>query len=76
MSIAVKRAKRVRLEIMPYWDEKTMTVEKVAKELGVNPRTVTGLRKGTEKGDWNTLINCSRFFNVPLEKLLVVEEEE
>ena len=76
MLTAVKRAKRVRLNIMPFWDEKEMTVEKVAQKLGVNPRTVTGLRKGTEKGDWTTLINCSRLFNVPIEKLLVIEEDE
>ena len=71
----MKRAKKVQLNVMPFWKEGE-TVEAVAKELGVNPRTVSGLRKGTYKGGWDTLINCSRYFGVPIEKLLTIEKEE
>lgn len=60
---------------MPFWKE-GMTVEKVAKDLDVNPRTVSGLRRGTNKGDWSTLLNCARYFNVPVEALIQIDEEE
>jgi transcriptional regulator with XRE-family HTH domain len=71
----VKKIKRATLCIMPFWKE-GMTVDKVAKELDVNPRTVSGLRKGTDKGDWSTLLNCARYFGVPVESLIKIEEEE
>lgn len=70
----MKQATDVQLNIMPFWKEGD-TVEKVAKELGVNPTTVSRLRRGTYKGQWHILVNCSRYFDVPLEKLLVVEKE-
>ena len=71
----MKQARDVQLNIMPFWKEGD-TVEKVAKELGVNPGTISGLRKGTYKGRWNILVNCSRYFGVPIEKLLVIEKED
>lgn len=75
MLLEMKRVKRAILCIMPVWTE-DMTVDKVAKDLGVNPRTVSVLRKGTTKGDWATLLNCSRYFDVPLETLMQIDEEE
>jgi transcriptional regulator with XRE-family HTH domain len=75
MLLEVKRVKRATVCIMPFWKE-GMTVEKVAKDLEVNPRTVSGLRRGTNKGDWSTLLNCARYFNVPVEALIRIDEEE
>lgn len=71
----MKRVKRAILCIMPFWKE-GMTVDKVAKDLGINPRTVSVLRKGTTKGDWSMLLNVARYFDVPLETLMQIEEEQ
>lgn len=53
-----------------------MTVAKVARDLGMNTRSVTALKKGTEKGEWVTLVNLSRYFNVSVEDLLGAKEDE
>ncbi len=70
----VRKVKLATVCIMPFW-RPGETVELVAKELGVNPRTVSGLRKGTNKGDWATLLNCARYFNVSVEDLIQINEE-
>ena len=51
------------------------TVGDVAKALGVTRKTVSQLKKGTEKGDWITLIKVSQYYGVPLENLLDIEED-
>lgn len=47
-----------------------MTVEMIAKDLGVNRRTITTLKRGTSKGDWLTLLKCAHYFGVPIKELL------
>ena len=69
-----KKAKKVLLDISPYIEG--MTIDDLAEGIGIHPRSASTLKKGTIKGDWKTLINCSRFFNVPIDKLLVIEEEK
>ena len=71
----MKQVKRATLCIMPFWKE-GMTVNQVARDLGVNSRTVSALRKGTFKGDWATLLNAARYFGVPVETLIQIEEEQ
>lgn len=68
-------SQRAVLCIRPFWKE-GMTVQKVAKDLGLNMKSVANLRRGTEKGDWATLLNCSRYFGVPLKSLIQVEEDQ
>lgn len=51
------------------------TVGDVAKALGVTRKTVSQLKKGTEKGDWITLVKVSQYYGVPLENLLDIEED-
>lgn len=57
-----------------------MTVERIAKELDMNPRSITTLRKGTERGDWWTLVKLSRWLSekhgrkISIEEMLTVEE--
>jgi hypothetical protein len=59
---------------------KPMTVERIAKELDMNPRSITTLRKGTERGDWGTLVKLSRWLSekhgrtISIEEMLTVEE--
>ncbi|MFL9458465.1 MULTISPECIES: hypothetical protein [Nostocales] len=40
----------------------------------MNPKAITALKKGTEKGDWITLVKLSRYFGVPIEDLLEIED--
>ncbi|MDJ0718524.1 MAG: helix-turn-helix transcriptional regulator [Prochloraceae cyanobacterium] len=51
------------------------TVGKVAEALGVSRKTVSQLKKGTEKGDWITLIKVSEYYGVKLEELLEIEDD-
>ena len=51
------------------------TVGDVAKALGVTRKTVSQLKKGTEKGNWSTLVKVSQYYGVPLENLLDIEED-
>jgi len=70
-----KYPESVTVNISRFWSEE-MTVANVAKDLEMNTRSITALRKGTEKGDWVTLIKLSRYFNVPVEELLEVKEQQ
>ena len=72
--IEVKKVEQAMVCIMPFW-KKGMTVEKVAKDMGVATRTISSLRRGTFKGDWATLVNCARYFNVSVNDLIQVVEE-
>ncbi len=65
----------VRLKNKPFWND-GLTIKKVADDLGMSYPALTNLRKGTDKGSWATLLNLSRYFKVPLEELIEVEEEE
>lgn len=72
---------KVTLNIKEFWPE-DVTIETAAKELEMNPRTVTTIRKGTERGSWETLIKLSRWLTwrvgktVSVEDLLQIEGEE
>lgn len=70
--IVVEPVKAI-VNISRFWRE-GMTVNQVAEDLGMNARSITTLRKGTEKGDWVTLVKLSKYFNVSIEELLEIEE--
>lgn len=53
-----------------------MTTRKLAEDLGMNPKAITGLRKGTERGDWETLILLAEYFGVSIEQLFTVKDKE
>ena len=71
---------KVVLDINKFWD-KELTGTQLAKDLGMNYRSITNLRKGTDRGSWETLVKLSRYFwsrlgrEVKIEELLVIEEE-
>ncbi len=72
---------KVVLDVSPFWDDDLTGIE-LAKELGMNYRSISTLRKGTDRGSWETLIKLSRFFSkrlgkkVTVEDLLVIKEED
>ncbi len=66
-------AMKVTVNISRFWRE-GLTVAQVAKDLEMNTRSITALRKGTEKGDWATLVRLSRYFDVSIQELLEIEE--
>lgn len=66
---------KVVVNISRFWRD-DMTVVQVAKDLDMNARSITSLRKGTEKGDWATLVKLSRYFKVPISDLLEIEESD
>lgn len=72
---------RVFLDITPFWPNGLSTVD-AAKELGMNPRSITTIRKGTERGSWDTLVKLSRWLSwrgekeVSINDLLRIEGED
>lgn len=72
---------KVVLDVSPFWDDDLTGIE-LAKELGMNYRSISTLRKGTDRGNWETLIKLSRFFSkrlgreVTIEDLLVIKEDD
>ncbi len=72
---------KVVLDVSPFWDDDLTGIE-LAKELGMNYRSISTLRKGTDRGSWETLIKLSRFFSkrlgreVTIEDLLVIKEDD
>lgn len=71
---------RAFLRIDDIWP-KGITVNQAAEELEMNPRSVSTLRRGTEKGTWVTLIKVQRWLasngrEYTLEDLIEVEEDE
>ncbi len=72
---------KVVLDVSPFWDD-DLTGIQLAQELGMNYRSISTLRKGTDRGSWETLIKLSRFFSqrlgrkVTIEDLLVIEEDD
>ncbi|MFG6095126.1 hypothetical protein SPB21_07740 [Leptothoe sp. ISB3NOV94-8A] len=48
----------------------------------MNPRSITNIRKGTERGSWDTLVKLSRWLSwhtgetVSLDDLLVIEDDD
>jgi len=64
---------RVRLNIHPYWTE-GLKIGEVANAIGINPKALTAIRRGTERGEWATLVKLARYFNVTIEQLLEIEE--
>ena len=72
---------KVVLDVSPFWDDDLTGIE-LAQELGMNYRSISNLRKGTDRGSWETLIKLSRFFSkrlgrkVTIEDLLVIKEDD
>ncbi len=71
---------RVFLDVSKLWDEE-LTVTKAAEDLKMNSRTLTTIKKGTERGNWETLVKLARYFSdrhgrkIALEELLRIEED-
>lgn len=72
---------KVTLDITALWPE-GVTIETAAKELEMNPRSITTMRKGTERGNWETLVKLSRWLThrtgqqISIDDLLVIEDDD
>jgi len=76
--------KRVLLRAGDYFEElqekKGLTLGQIAEALEMNPRSITTLKRGTEKGDWITAFRLAAYLteqlgrNVALEDLFLIEE--
>jgi len=71
---------RAKLNIDKYWPE-GISNARAAEELGMNPKSVGALRRGTDKGYWGTVFLLQRWLEnygieVALEDLFEVEEDE
>ncbi|MDJ0599042.1 MAG: hypothetical protein QNJ37_09420 [Crocosphaera sp.] len=71
---------KVVLDVNKLWPE-NLTIAQAAQDLKMNPRSLTTIKKGTERGNWETLVKLSRYFSgiyqreIPLEELLKIEED-
>ncbi len=72
---------KVVLDVSQLWPE-NLTIAQAAEDLKMNPRSLTTIKKGTERGNWETLVKLARYFsniygrNIPLEELLKIEEDQ
>ena len=72
---------KVTLDVKDFWPE-DVTIETAAKELEMNPRSITTIRKGTERGSWDTLVKLARWLSwrtnktVSIDDLLSVENDD
>lgn len=70
---------KVLLKIDKFWPV-GVTVKAAAEAMEMNERSIPGLKRGTEKGEWATLIKVQRWLSengtqVSLEELLEVTDE-
>ena len=65
--------KKVKLNILPFWPE-DLTVTQAAEDLAMNPRSLTAIRKGTERGEWATLFKLVDYFSEKAGRQLALEE--
>ncbi len=58
---------KVKLDIEPYWPKglSLEQAERELKEMGLplNRRSISAIRKGTEKGDWATPFKLARYLS-------------
>ncbi|MEM6432261.1 MAG: hypothetical protein AAF773_00160 [Cyanobacteria bacterium P01_D01_bin.115] len=72
---------KVILDISSFWPD-DVTIETAAKELQMNPRSISTMKKGTERGNWDTLIKLSRWLSyrtgkpVAIDDLLVIHDDD
>ncbi len=72
--------KSAKLNVNRFWPE-SLTITKAAEELSMNPRSLTTIRKGTERGEWLTLFKLADYLSkktgkhISLEDLFEVENE-
>ena len=70
---------KVTLDLSSFWPE-GVTVETASREMQMNSRGISTMKKGTERGSWITLIKLSRWLSartgttVTVDDLLVVQE--
>lgn len=58
---------KVKLDIEPFWP-KGLSLEQAERELremglSLNRRSISAIRKGTEKGDWSTPYKLARYLS-------------
>jgi DNA-binding XRE family transcriptional regulator len=72
--------KSARLNVNRFWPD-DLTITKAAEDLDMNPRSLTTIRKGTERGEWLTLLKLAEYLSeksgkqISLEDLFEVERD-
>lgn len=72
--------KGARLNINRFWPD-DLTITKAAEDLNMNPRSLTTIRKGTERGEWLTLFKLAEYLSektgekISLEDLFEIERD-
>ena len=67
MEVFIKRFKELR-------DEKSISLNELAKVLGVNKSTISRWEKGEQKPGFDAIIAISKFFNVPSDYILGITD--
>ena len=70
---AAMGVKKVKLNIIPFWPE-NLTITQAAEDLEMNPRSLTTIRKGTERGEWATLFKLVDYFSEKVGRPIALEE--
>jgi DNA-binding XRE family transcriptional regulator len=51
-----------------------LTLEGIAKDLDMNPRSITNLKRGTERGDWLTAFRLAGYLSEKLGRKFALED--
>ena len=59
--------RKVTLDVTHLWPKdaegRDVTIEVAAREMKMNPRSITTIKKGTERGSWDTLVKLREWLS-------------
>jgi transcriptional regulator with XRE-family HTH domain len=76
---ALMAIKRVTLKADIFFEELQekfpgLTLEGIAQDLGMNPRSITNLKRGTERGDWVTQFRLAEYLSEKLGREVALKD--
>lgn len=62
-----------KLNVMKFWPD-DLTITQAAEDLDMNPRSLTNIRKGTDRGEWLTLFKLAEYLSQKTGRKLALED--
>jgi DNA-binding XRE family transcriptional regulator len=65
--------RNAKLNVMKFWPD-DLTITQAAEDLDMNPRSLTNIRKGTDRGEWLTLFKLAEYLSQKTGRKLALED--